>query len=108
MTASRSDLATTVGSIARGYGANAPGGRRPATVTSMFLRAKGWARAWPTAPILQLRSLERFPDLCRRLFPGRHGVGPTQQRPSLITLKTARPTTCSPQLNPGYNSEPAI
>jgi hypothetical protein len=43
--ASRSDLATTVGPIARACGANVPAGRRLATVTSMFLRAKAWARA---------------------------------------------------------------
>src|ERR1700723_459867 len=48
--ASRSDLATTVGPIARACGANASGGRRLATVTSMFLRAKAWARAWPILP----------------------------------------------------------
>src|SRR5258708_2291099 len=50
LSASRSDLATTVGPIARACGANASGGRRLATATSMFLRAKAWARAWPTAP----------------------------------------------------------
>src|SRR6185437_10936735 len=48
--ASRSDLATTVGPIARASGANASGGRRLATVTSMFLRAKAWASAWPILP----------------------------------------------------------
>jgi hypothetical protein len=42
--ASRSDLATTVGPIARACGANSSGSRRLATVTSMFLRAKAWAR----------------------------------------------------------------
>src|ERR1700756_122048 len=48
--ASCSDFATTVGPIARACGANASGGRRLATVTSMFLRAKAWARAWPILP----------------------------------------------------------
>src|SRR5450755_4314645 len=48
--ASRSDFATTVGPIARACGANASGGRRLATVTSMLLRAKAWARAWPILP----------------------------------------------------------
>src|SRR4051795_9682395 len=48
--ASRSDLATTVGPIARACGANASGARRLATVTSMFLRAKAWASAWPILP----------------------------------------------------------
>jgi hypothetical protein len=48
--ASRSDLATTVGPIARACGANASGGRRLATATLMFLRAKARARARPTAP----------------------------------------------------------
>src|SRR6202045_3156822 len=43
-------LATTVGPIARACGANASGGRRLATVTSMFLRAKAWAKAWPIVP----------------------------------------------------------
>jgi hypothetical protein len=42
---SRSDLATTVGPIARACGVNASGGRRLATVTSMFLRATAWARS---------------------------------------------------------------
>ena len=46
--ASRSDLATTVGPIGRASVANASGPRRLATVTSMFLRAK--ARAWPILP----------------------------------------------------------
>src|SRR5580658_10508836 len=48
--ASRSDRATTVGPIARACSANASGARRLATVTSMFLRAKAWARAWPILP----------------------------------------------------------
>src|SRR3546814_1352974 len=48
--ASRSDLATTVGPIARAGGANAAGGRRLATVTAMAVRAKGWASAWPILP----------------------------------------------------------
>ena len=48
--ASRSDLATTVDPIARASGANASGGRRLATVTLIFLRAKAWARAWPILP----------------------------------------------------------
>jgi hypothetical protein len=48
--ASRSDLAVTVGPIARACGAKASGGRRLAMVTSMFLRAKAWARAWPILP----------------------------------------------------------
>jgi hypothetical protein len=48
--ASRSDLATTVGPIARACGANASGGRRLATVTSTLLRAKAWASAWPILP----------------------------------------------------------
>src|ERR1700689_3934202 len=43
-------LAATVGPIARACGANVSGGRRLATVTSMFLRAKAWARAWPILP----------------------------------------------------------
>jgi len=49
-TAFCSDLATTLGPIARACGANASGGRRLATVTLMFLRAKAWARAWPILP----------------------------------------------------------
>src|ERR1700683_5277328 len=48
--ASPSDVATTVDPIARARGANASGGRRLVTVTSMFLRAKAWARAWPIFP----------------------------------------------------------
>jgi hypothetical protein len=48
--ASCSDLATTVGPIARACGANASGGRRLATVTLMFLRENAWARAWPILP----------------------------------------------------------
>src|ERR1700722_13303072 len=48
--ASRSDLATTVGPIARACGANASGCRRLATLTSIFLRAKAWAKAWPILP----------------------------------------------------------
>ncbi len=43
--ASRSDWATTVGPIAWACGSSASGDRRLATVTSMFLRAKAWARA---------------------------------------------------------------
>src|SRR6202140_994900 len=39
--ASRSDLATTVGPIARACDANASGGRRLATVTSMFFTGEG-------------------------------------------------------------------
>ena len=46
-TASCSDLGTIVGPIARACGANASGDRRLATDTSMFLRAKARARAWP-------------------------------------------------------------
>ena len=38
------------GPIARARGANASAGRRLATATLMFLRAKARARAWPTAP----------------------------------------------------------
>src|SRR5579859_5505268 len=49
-TASRSDLAMTVGPIVRACGANASAGRRLATATAMFLRAKARARAWPIAP----------------------------------------------------------
>ena len=46
----RSDLAMIVDPISRACGANASGGRRLATVTSMFLRAKARARAWPILP----------------------------------------------------------
>jgi hypothetical protein len=45
--ASCSDLAKTVGPIARACGTNSSGGRRLATVTSMLLRAKARASAWP-------------------------------------------------------------
>ncbi len=72
--ASRSDLATTVGPLARACGANASGNWRLATVTSMFLRAscvgEGLALSYQ---ILQPRSSYYFSDPCWA-FPGFPGV----------------------------------